>query len=570
MTDSMNVAIYARVSSEHQAEARTIESQIAALLERVAGDGHLLSDEMQFIDDGYSGATLIRPGLERLRDVAAGGALDRVYVHSPDRLARKYAYQVLLIDEFERNGVEVAFLNRELGRSPEDQLLLQVQGMVAEYERAKIIERHRRGKRHAAKSGAVNVLSGAPYGYRYVSRHEGSGHARYEVIPDEARVVRQVFDWIVNERVSIGEVRRRLQNAKETTRNGKAFWDRASIWAMLKNPAYKGAAAFGKTRLGPMRPRLRAQRGRTLQPRRAYSYYDMPQEEWITIAVPALVDEGAFDAAQEQLRENQRHARMRLRGARYLLQGLINCACCGYAFYGKALSNKASKGKRRDYAYYRCIGADAYRFGGQRVCSNTQVRTDTLDLAVWGEVRRLLENPDRLATEYKSRLRPKSKEGNSQVASLDVHLRKLRRGLARLIDSYADCLIEKSEFESRLAPLRERIGKLEAQAKRMDDDNALQSELTLIVGRLEEFTSRVTGGLDSADWTTKRDIIRALVKRVAIDKGQVNVVFRVDQFPFDSGPERGHLQHCWRGSVPCTSQRVPPLCARPVVSKGSE
>ncbi len=115
MTDSMNVAIYARVSSEHQAEARTIESQIAALLERVAGDGHLLSDEMQFIDDGYSGATLIRPGLERLRDVAAGGALDRVYVHSPDRLARKYAYQVLLIDEFERNGVEVAFLNRELG-----------------------------------------------------------------------------------------------------------------------------------------------------------------------------------------------------------------------------------------------------------------------------------------------------------------------------------------------------------------------------------------------------------------------------------------------------------------------
>jgi site-specific DNA recombinase len=430
MKDSMNIAMYARVSSEHQAEARTIDSQIAALLERIAGDGYLLADEMRFIDDGYSGATLIRPGLERLRDVVVAGAIDRVYVHSPDRLARKYAYQVLLIDEFERNGVEVAFVNRELGSSPEDQLLLQVQGMVAEYERAKIIERHRRGKRHAAKSGSVNVLSGAPYGYRYVNRHEGSGHARYEVIPDEARVVRQVFDWTVNERVSIAEVTRRLKNAKEITKTGKTFWDRTSIWGMLKNPAYKGAAAFGKTRMGPMRPRLRAQRGRSLQPRRPYSCYDRPREEWITIAVPAIVDEAIFEAAQEQLRENQRHARMRLRGARYLLQGLINCACCGYAFYGKPVSNKAGKGKRRDYAYYRCIGTDAYRFGGQRLCSNIQVRTDTLDLAVWTEVRRLLENPDRLSAEYKSRLRPKSKRDGNRFPSLDLQMRKLRQGLA--------------------------------------------------------------------------------------------------------------------------------------------
>lgn len=140
-------AIYARVSSEQQAAAHTIASQVAALRTRVVQDGLALIPEMEFIDEGYSGATLVRPALERLRDLVATGVVDRLYLHSPDRLARKYAYQVLLIDEFERHGVEVIFLNRELGRSPEDDLLLQVQGMMAEYERAKIIERHRRGNR---------------------------------------------------------------------------------------------------------------------------------------------------------------------------------------------------------------------------------------------------------------------------------------------------------------------------------------------------------------------------------------------------------------------------------------
>jgi len=172
------VAIYARVSSEQQAEAHTITSQVAALQERVAADGLALPGAMQFLDEGYSGATLVRPALERLRDVVASGTVDRLYVHSPDRLARKYAYQVLLVDEFRRAGVEVVLLNRALGQSPEDDLLLQVQGMIAEYERAKIIERHRRGKRHAARTGVVNVLRGAPYGYRSVTKSTGGGQAR--------------------------------------------------------------------------------------------------------------------------------------------------------------------------------------------------------------------------------------------------------------------------------------------------------------------------------------------------------------------------------------------------------
>src|SRR3989454_1861754 len=267
-------AIYARVSSERQATAQTIASQLAALRERVTADGYVLPEAMQFLDDGYSGTTLVRPALERLRDLVAAGAVDRLYIHSPDRLARKYAYQVLLVDEFHRAGVEVVFLNRELGRSPEDELLLQVQGMVAEYERAKILERSRRGKRHAAHAGVVSVLCGAPYGYHYISKPRGGGVARFDIVEHEARVVRQVFTWVGQERVSIGEVCRRLQRAGEPRRDGKTTWDRSVVWGMLKNPAYKGTAGFGKTRVGALKRSLRAQRGRALQPRRPYALED--------------------------------------------------------------------------------------------------------------------------------------------------------------------------------------------------------------------------------------------------------------------------------------------------------
>jgi site-specific DNA recombinase len=174
---TIRAAFYARVSGEQQAAAHTIESQIVALSERASSDGTPVPAERQFVDDGYSGAALIRPALDRLRDMANIGAIDRIYVHSPDRLARNYAYQVLLLDEWRRRGVEVVFLNRPLGQSPEDDLLLQVQGIVAEYERAKIMERSRRGKKHAAQSGSLNVMSGAPFGYRYVSVREGGGQA---------------------------------------------------------------------------------------------------------------------------------------------------------------------------------------------------------------------------------------------------------------------------------------------------------------------------------------------------------------------------------------------------------
>src|SRR6201987_5589659 len=268
------VALYARVSSEQQTEQGTIASQVTALEAKIIEDGLYLEPDHRFIDEGYSGATLVRPALERLRDRVAAGAVDRVYVHSPDRLARRYAYQVLLIDELQRLGVEIIFLNRAIGLSPEDDLLLQVQGMVAEYERAKILERSLGGKRHAAHQGRVSVLSGAPYGYRYIGKHEGGGVARYVIDEAEAPIVCLMFQWIGRAGLSIGEVCRRLRQRGCLTRSGKPAWDRGTVWGILKNPAYIGTAAFGKTRVGAMRARLRPVRGGAEQPRWPYSTYD--------------------------------------------------------------------------------------------------------------------------------------------------------------------------------------------------------------------------------------------------------------------------------------------------------
>jgi site-specific DNA recombinase len=173
-------AIYARVSSEQQREANTIASQTTSLIEFAQGHDLEVPKEWVFEDDGYSGATLERPGLERVRDLAAEGQIQVLLAYAPDRLSRKYAYQILLIEELARHGVETLFIKTPQGSSPEDQLLVQFQGMLAEYERAQILERSRRGKRHRAQAGEVSVMSGAPYGYRYVRK------------TDEARRVRGV------------------------------------------------------------------------------------------------------------------------------------------------------------------------------------------------------------------------------------------------------------------------------------------------------------------------------------------------------------------------------------------
>jgi site-specific DNA recombinase len=558
------VGLYARVSSEQQAQQATVESQVAALKEQAAKEGYIVLPGDIYVDNGYSGASLLRPALERLRDSVASGGVDLIYVHSPDRLARRYAYQVLLLDEFMQQGTEVKFLNGPSGESAEDELLLQVQGMIAEYERAKILERSRRGKIHRAREGLVNCLAGAPYGYLYI-RKTDSEPARYEILLHEAKIVRQVFEWLVEEQRSIGEIVKTLNREKVPTRNGASRWGRSTVWAMLRNPAYMGKAAYGKTEATERRQILRPIRGKNSVPRRSKSSVrDRPREEWISIDVPPIISADMYQAAHEQLERNRRLSQRNNRGKRYLLQGLIVCAQCGYAYYGKRVTRSFDK-VRYQWSYYRCVGTDSYRFAGGRVCENKQVRVDQLDGYVWETVKNFLKNPKRLFDEWSRRseadgLNADLRQQRDEIARLLV---KQERSLERLIDAYEAGVLELDELKARSASVRKRIGRAEKELqdaeKRLNETVELQS----VMNRLEDFSASVDSRLDDLSWEEQRQLIRLLVARVEMDEEGATVIYRVpgstDPFAasrpdsFDTGKPESNK------SIQLRGRRVPPV-----------
>lgn len=523
------VAIYARVSSDQQSNAGTIDSQRAALEARVKKDGFDITPELEFMDDGFSGSTLIRPGMEKLRDMIAAGSVDCLYVLSPDRLARKYVYQILLVEEFRRAGVEIVFLNRQVGDSPEDELLLQVQGVIAEYERAKILERARRGKQHAAKRGSVNVLSKAPYGYRYINKHEGGGEARFEIAFDEARIVQQIFEWIVHERISIRGVSRRLAQKKIKSPTGKPSWDPTTVWSILRNPAYKGQAAYGRTHITEKRKLLRTARGAPTQPKHITTREMVLEDEWIYIPVPQLVDEEVFDLVKDQLRENQARDRERKSGAVNVLSGLTVCSRCGYSYV------RHGSGSHR----YYCCSSKSRGFS----CKNKPVRADHLQNAVWSEVKALLEDPKRLESEYRRRLQS-TEESARKHTGLEAEQSKVKNSMTRLIDGYADGLIPKDAFQTRMNTAKKRLQVLEKQMQEFSNQENLRQQLKLLVVQLADFTARINTRLDNADESTKRELIKMLVKHVTLDERKVNIVFRVGANPFVLAPERAFSPYC--------------------------
>jgi len=349
-----------------------------------------------------------------------------------------------------------------------------------------------------------------------------------------------VFTWVGQDGLSIEAVRRRLNDAGVAPRKGKSTWNRSSIAAMLNNPAYQGTAMYGRTRLGPRRPRLRPARGQA-EPGLPQSVYRTEANEQESIAVPALISGELFAAVAEQLAENKKRWRSQLRGARHLLQGLVVCPNCGYAYHGiRVRSNK------KEYRYYRCSGADARHVDGERLCDNQQVQAVSLEEAVWEDVCSLLRDPARLEAEYQRRLNGSQAGDDSERQQLATRIEQVRRGIARLIDAYEAGLLEKAEFEPRLQSARQRLGRLESQAQAQAGMDREQEDLRLILGQFQEFAAQVRQGLDDANWGVRREIIRALVKRVEIGPEEVRIVYRVTPRPFDSSPERGILPDCSR------------------------
>jgi site-specific DNA recombinase len=512
-------AIYARVSSDQQREANTIASQTASLIEFAQGHDLEVPKEWVFEDDGYSGATLERPGLERVRDLAAEGQIQVVLAYSPDRLSRKYAYQILLIEELARNGVETLFVKAPQGSSAEDQLLVQFQGMISEYERAQILERSRRGKRHRAQSGEVSVMSGAPYGYRYV-RKTDVAPAAYVVLEAEARVVERIYDMYTVDGLSIGEIIRRLNAEGIPTRKASARWERSTVWAVLRNSAYRGVACFGKTR-GSSRTRvIRPQRRRGVTTPSMTAGHERPREEWIEIPVPALVSEDSFARAQELLQENKVRSRRRTIEPS-IVQGMVSCQKCGYAF-----SRTSTQTSARKIHYYKCIGSDSWRKLGGPVCDNGRlVRQDLLDQIVWAEVIKLLEDPTLIQQELDRRLEAarSSDPTKKREQNLQRELVHVGKGIERLLSAYQEALMSIEQLRERMPGLRQREQALRAELQAIADQANDRAAFLRLAETLTAFLARLRGAADTLSITERQRIVRLVVKDVLIGDDTITI-----------------------------------------------
>jgi site-specific DNA recombinase len=566
-------AIYARVSSERQKEENTIASQTAALVEYAQEHGYSVPDEWVIEDEGFSGASLLRPGLERLRDLAAEGDVHAILIHSPDRLSRKYAYQVLLMEEFARHGVETIFLKAPRSDTPEDQLMLQFQGMIAEYERAQILERSRRGKRHRAKAGEVSVLCGAPFGYRYI-RKTSDAPARYEIDTAEAEVVRLVYDKYTVDGLSIGAIARLLREMGVPTRRRTTRWERSVVWAMLRNPAYKGTACFNKTQIGSRQKVTRPFRllGRAVHGEKS-SGHERPRDEWIEIPVAAIVSDETFAVAAERLADNKRFAPRRTIEPS-IVQGLVSCRKCGYA-----LSRTSTRSSARKIHYYRCLGSDAWRHLNGALCDSKPIRQDLLDQVVWQEVLRLIEEPALIQAELDRRLDTAraAEPTKRRQEALGRELIRIAKSKERLLTAYQEDLVSLDELRSRMPELRAREQAMRAELQAIVDQTAERMSFLLLAETLTVFLERLRQSAQSLDIAERQKIVRLVVKEVLVDNNTITIRHSIPAqsatppnggkpSPSNDKPRRSDKSYLLRSGreFAASGQYLPALRLRPV------
>jgi site-specific DNA recombinase len=547
-------AIYARVSSERQRQEQTIASQTAALRELAEQRGLLVPEDLVFEDDGFSGASLQRPALERLRDRAFEGCFEVLLCHAPDRLARRYAYQVLLLEELARGGIEVAFAKEpERSGSPEDELLRQFQGMIAEYERAQIAERCRRGKLHRARAGAVSVLSHAPYGYRYVKKSEHAD-AFYEIDELEAPIVREIFGRYVEQGESIVQIARWLSERGVPTRTGKPRWGQSTVWAILRNPAYTGQAAFGRRRVtgAPAKPtRLSRQRGRHS---RRSTYEHVGPEHWQRIPVPALVAAEQHALAQELLARNSRLSPRNTRQVS-LLQGILVCRECGHAYYRSSTRSKAGN----VHHYYRCSGSDSFCRPEGRVCGNRPVRVEEIDELVWTQVLALLDNPELIKAEIERRLQTLRAEhpASHRRDRLRRDLTRAQNALRRLIDGYQEQLITLDELRTRTPELRKRETTLRAELDALDTELHNAETYLKLTETLDAFRARLSANAENLPTEQRQQIVRLVVREVLLGNDDITVRHSIP-IP-TAGQPAGSLLHTQsQGAAQSDPQRLRP------------
>jgi len=522
----VRAAAYARVSTEPQERQQTIDSQLSALRAWAEAEGHELSDRHVFRDEGHSGARLDRPGLDALRDAVRDGEVEIVGVLAPDRLARKYAYQVLLLEEFRRAGCAVAFLGRAISDDPGDQLLLQIQGAVAEYERALLGERFRRGKLQKARAGQFIGVH-APYGYRRLPRRDGAA-GRLVVDEAEAEVVRMLYGWLTEERLTLRRILGRLNAGPWLPRCGRRPRAAGTVHPILADPVYAGTAyanryeyvAASKPR-GSRKPGYDGKGCRRLR----------PAAQWIPIAVPPLVGRELWDRARAQLARNAALSFRNNTRRDYLLRCLLTCGGCGLAMHGATWPTPG--GERR---YYRCGGRDCLRTGRAQPCPRACVDGEALERAVWGHVRELLADPDRLTAQFRHLAAEADRERGPE-RRLSARLDGLARADARLLDAYQAEVISLEELAERRRQLAGQRHAFERELGRQRELRHRRAEADEVVADLTAFCERVRGRLDEASPADKQAILRLVVERVIVHEGSLEIRHVI---PLHSPPpERG-------------------------------
>ena len=524
----MRVAVYARVSTTRQAQAQSIEQQLDRLRAAVAAHGWTLEEQHIYRDDGYSGASLGRPGLDRLRDHAALADLDVVLVTAPDRLARNYVHQVLLLDELGRHGCRVEFLDHPMSADPHDQLLLQIRGAVAEYERTLIAERMRRGRQARLRAGTLLPWTRPPFGYRLDPERPRQA-AGVRVEPDEAVLVAQLFDWYLQPQATVYRLAKRLTDLGVATPTGKPRWNVASVRGMLRNPAYTGRAQTNRTRVAPARQRKSA----LLPVGPGESHAPRPPEDWITVAVPQIVSEETFAQVQAKLDTNQQLAARNTRHE-YLLRALVSCGVCRLSCTVRQI--------QAGYRYYQCRGrTDALRAAQGQRCTARYAPAGQLDELVWADLCALLADPAQVAGAL-ARARGGAwlpQELQARQATVRQALDHLERQQQRLLDAYLAEVVTLAEFERKRQELDRRHATLAAQQRQLDAVAQQRLEVRAVADGIEAFCRTVRAGLATATFAQRRLLVELLIDRVIVTNDEVEI-----RYVLPIAPEGPHPPFC--------------------------
>src|SRR6266699_3418950 len=527
----MKVAMYVRVSTQRQAQTQTIEQQLDRLREQSRNQGWLWCDEHIFRDDGYSGAKLRRPGLDRLRDQVRAGAFDRVIITAPDRLARNYVHQVLLMEELERGGCHVEFVEHPMSQDPHDQLLLQIRGAVAEYERSLIAERMRRGRQQNYQAGCLLPWTRPPYGYRVdPARPRDPAGARLE--PDEAAVVAEIFETYAQEKQSLMGITKQLMERRVPTPSGRQRWNQATVHGIVSNPIYTGTVYIGRTRAteahqrhSPLAPIGRVRGGHTRT----------DPAEWVAVAqVPPIVSQEVFDQVQVKLAQNQQFASRHNTTHAYLLRALVSCGVCHLSCMGRSST--------AGYAYYTCRGKNQMIVSCRdEKCHSRFIPAGQLDELVWQDVCEVLTHPETIAAALQ-----RAQGGHWLPQALQARRENLRKArvslehqIERLTDAYLATVLQLAEYKRRHQELEHRRHSIAEQVRQLEASVGRHDELAAMVQSIDAFCQRVQQGLAEATFDQRRQLIELLVDRVVVTGEEVEI-----RYVIPTSPTSEHLRFC--------------------------